>query len=58
VAAKVLEIKRKAKPREFRRCRHSLKRDDGAAARIVEQLEQSRLEKVMLDGVRTIEAAI
>jgi hypothetical protein len=35
-----------------------LKHDDGAAAQIVEQLEQSGLEKVMLDGVRPVEAAI
>jgi hypothetical protein len=35
-----------------------LKHDDGAAARIVEQLEQSGLEKVMLDGARPVEAAI
>lgn len=30
----------------------------GAAARIVEQLEQSGLEKIMLGGVRPVEAAI
>jgi hypothetical protein len=57
-AARVFEIKRKAKPGQFRRWRHALKHDDGAAARIVEQLEQSRLEPVMLDGVRPVEAAI
>jgi hypothetical protein len=54
----VFEIKRKAKPGQFRRWRHALKHDDGAAARIVEQLEQSGLEEVMLDGVRPVEAAI
>jgi hypothetical protein len=57
-AARVFEIKRKAKPGQFRRWRHALKHDDGAAARIVEQLEQSGLEEVMLDGVRPVEAAI
>ena len=57
-AARVLEIKRKAKPGQFRRWRHALKHDDGAAARIVEQLEQSGLEKVMLDGAWPVEAAI
>jgi hypothetical protein len=57
-AARVFEIKRKAKPGQFRRWRHALKHDDGAAAQIVEQLEQSGLEKVMLDGVRPVEAAI
>jgi hypothetical protein len=57
-AARVLEIKRTAKPGQFRRWRHALKHDDGAAAQIVEQLEQSGLEKVMLDGVRPVEAAI
>ena len=57
-AAKVFEIKRKAKPGQFRRWRHTLKHDDGAAAQIIEQLEQSGLEKVMLDGVRPVEAAI
>ena len=57
-AARVLEVKRKAKPGQFRRWRHALKHDEGAAARIVEQLEQSGLEKVMLDGVRPVEAAI
>lgn len=31
-------------------------RVDGATARIVEQLEQSGLEEVMLDGVRPVEA--
>ena len=35
-----------------------MKHDDGAEARIVEQLEQSGLDKVMLDGVRPVEAAI
>jgi len=34
------------------------KHDDGAVARIVEQLERSGLEKVMLDGVWPVEAAI
>jgi hypothetical protein len=34
------------------------KYEDGAAARIVEQLEQSGLAKVTLDGVRPVEAAI
>jgi hypothetical protein len=57
-AARLFEIKRKAKPGQFRRWRHALKHDDGAAARMVEQLEQSGLEKVMLDGVRPVEAAI
>jgi hypothetical protein len=57
-AAKVFEIKRKAKPGQFRRWRRALKHDEGAAAQIVEQLEQSGLEKVMLDGVRPVEAAI
>jgi hypothetical protein len=57
-AARVFEVKRKAKPGQFRRWRHALKHDDGAAARIVEQLEQSGLEKVMLDGLRPVEAAI
>jgi hypothetical protein len=57
-AARVFEIKRKAKPGQFRRWRHALKHDDGAAAQIVEQLEQSGLEEVMLDGVRPVEAAI
>ena len=54
----MFEVKRKAKPGHFRRWRHALKHDDGAAAQIVEQLEQSGLEKVMLDGVRPVEAAI
>lgn len=57
-AAKVFEIKRKAKPGQFRRWRHALKHDEGAAAQIVEQLEQSGLDKVMLDGARPVEAAI
>jgi hypothetical protein len=35
-----------------------LKHDDRAAAQIVEQLAQSGLEKVTLDGVRPVEAAI
>lgn len=54
----MLEIKRKAKPGQFRRWRHALKHEDGSAARSVEQLEQSGLEKVTLDGVRPVEAAI
>jgi hypothetical protein len=57
-AARVFEVKRKAKPGQFRRWRHALKHDDGAAAAIVEQMEQSGLKKVMLDGVRPVEAAI
>jgi hypothetical protein len=57
-AARVFEVKRKAKPGQFRRWRHALKHDAGAAAQIVEQMEQSGLEKVMLDGVRPVEAAI
>jgi hypothetical protein len=57
-AARVFEIKRKAKPGQFRRWRHALKHDAGAAAAIVEQMEQSGLEKVMLDGVSPVEAAI
>jgi hypothetical protein len=57
-AARVFEIKRKAKPGQFRRWRHALKHDAGAAAAIVEQMEQSGLETVMLDGVRPVEAAI
>jgi hypothetical protein len=57
-AARVFEIKRKAGPGQFRRWRHALKHDDGAAAQIVEQLERSGLEKVTLDGVRPVEAAI
>jgi hypothetical protein len=57
-AAKVLEIKRKARAGQFRRWRHALKHEDDAAARIVEQLEQSGLDKVTLDGVRPVEAAI
>jgi hypothetical protein len=57
-AARVFEIKRKARAGQFRRWRHALKHEDGTAARIVEQLEQSGLEKVMLDGVRPVEAAI
>ena len=56
-AARVFEIKRKAKPGQFRRWRHALKHDAGAAAQIVEQLEQSGLETVMLDGVRPVEDA-
>jgi hypothetical protein len=40
-AAKVFEIKRKARAGQFRRWRHALKHEDGAAARVVEQLEQS-----------------
>jgi hypothetical protein len=43
---------------QFRRWRHALKHDAGAAAAIVEQMEQSGLENVMLDGVRPVEAAI
>jgi len=35
-SAKVFEITRKAGPGQFRRRRHALKRDDGAAAQIVE----------------------
>ena len=35
-----------------------MKHDAGAAAAIVEQMEQSGLENVMLDGVRPVEAAI
>jgi hypothetical protein len=35
-----------------------LKHDAGAAAATVEQMEQSGLENVMLDGVRPVEAAI
>jgi hypothetical protein len=42
----VREIKRKARAGQFRRWRHALKHDDGGAAKIVEQLEQSGLEKV------------
>jgi len=57
-AARVLEIKRKAKPGQFRRWRHALKHDDGAAARILAQLERSGLEKVMLDGAWPVEAAM
>ena len=57
-AARVFEVKRKAKPGQFRRWRHALKHDAGAAAAIVEEMEQSGLEKVMLDGVRPVEAAI
>ncbi len=57
-AARVFEIKRKVGPGQFRRWRHALKHDDGAAAQIVEQLEQSGLDKVTLDGVRPVEAAI
>jgi len=57
-AARVFEIQRKAKPGQFRRWRHALKHDEGAAARIVAQLEQSGLEKVTLDGVRPVEAAL
>jgi hypothetical protein len=57
-AAKVLEIKRKARAGQFRRWRHALKHDDGGAGNVVEQLEQSGLEKVTLDGVRPVEAAI
>jgi hypothetical protein len=57
-AARVFEIKRKAGPGQFRRWRHALKHDDGAGAQIVEQLEQSGLDKVTLDGVRPVEAAI
>src|SRR5262249_39262758 len=57
-AARVFEIKRKAKLGQFRRWRHALKHGAGAAAQIVEQLEQSGLEAVMLDGVRPVEAAI
>ena len=57
-AAAVLEIKRKALAGQFRRWRYALKHEDGAAARSVEQLEQSGLEKVTLDGVRPVEAAI
>ena len=57
-AARVFEIKRQAKPGQFRRWRHALKHDDGAAAAIMEQMEQSGLEKVMLDDVRPVEAAI
>jgi hypothetical protein len=57
-AAKVLEIKRKVRAGQFRRWRHALKHEDGAAARIVEQLEQSGLDKITLDGGRPVEAAI
>jgi len=57
-AARVFEVKRKAKPGQFRRWRHALKHDAGAAAAIVEQMEQSGLEKVMLDGVGPVETAI
>jgi len=56
-AARVLEVKRKAKPGQFRRWRHALKHDVGAAAAIVEQMEQSGLAQVMLDGTRPVEAA-
>jgi hypothetical protein len=51
-------IKRKAGPGQFRRWRHALKHDDGTPAQIVEQLERSGLDKVILDGVRPVEAAI
>src|SRR5678815_4390235 len=37
MAAKVFEIKRKARAGQFRRWRHALKHEDGAAARIVER---------------------
>ena len=57
-AARVFEVKRKAKPGQFRRWRHALKHDAGAAASIVEEMEQSGLEQVMLDGVRPVETAI
>jgi hypothetical protein len=57
-AARLLEVKRKAKPGQFRRWRHALKHDVGAAAAIVEQMEQSGLAQVMLDGTRPVEAAI
>ena len=57
-AARVFEAKRKAKPGQFRRWRHALKHDARAAASIVEEMEQSRLEQVMLDGARPVEAAI
>jgi hypothetical protein len=40
-AAKVLEIKRKARAGQFHRWWHTLKHDDGAVAQIVVQLEQS-----------------
>ncbi len=54
----MFEVKRKAKPGQFRRWRHALKHDAGAAASIVEEMEQSGLEQVMLDGTRPVEAAI
>jgi hypothetical protein len=57
-AARVFEVKRKAKPGQFRRWRHALKHDARAAASIVEEMEQSGLEQVMLDGTRPVEAAI
>jgi hypothetical protein len=57
-AAKVLEIKRKVRAGQFRRWRHALRHEDGAATQIVEQLEQSGLDKITLDGVRPVEAAI
>jgi hypothetical protein len=56
-AARVLEIKRKARPGQFRRWRHALQHDDGAAARIVEELVESGLETVTLNGSRPVEAA-
>ncbi len=57
-AATVLETRRKAWPGQFRRWREALKSEDGAAARIADELEHSGVVDVVIDGQRPVRTAM
>jgi len=57
-AAVVLETRRKAWPGQFRRWREALKTEDGAAGRIADELEHSRLVDVVVDGQQPVRTAL